>query len=104
MWVDRLNVGVQFDNEKQGEVMLTAKFNKNETRLNISVPVEGPRPSASGKSELVATSGGVVRTDAIIDGRRVHVICNAFVYPTDSRPKKRAARARASGDGDGGEE
>jgi hypothetical protein len=67
--------------------MLSAKFNKNQTKINISMAVETPRPSASGKSELIATSGGVVRTDAIIDGRRVHIICNAFVYPNGSKPR-----------------
>ena len=72
--------------------MISARFNKADSKLNVSVPVETPRPSASGKSELIATSGGVVRTDAILDGRRVHLIFNAFVYPEGSKPKPRVRK------------
>lgn len=37
------------------------------------------RPSSSGKTTLVATSGGNVATAATVDGRTVKVGVNAFI-------------------------
>ena len=46
--------------------------------LKIEVPVS-LRPSKSGKTMLVASSGGNVSTDAIVDGKPVTVGLNAYI-------------------------
>lgn len=47
--------------------------------LVIRMPVGTPRPSASGKTLVVATSGGNVKTSAQVDGKFVIVGVNAYV-------------------------
>lgn len=39
-----------------------------------------PRPSSSGKTLLVATTGGNKASDATVKGKQVTVGCNAYVY------------------------
>ena len=46
--------------------------------LKIEVPVS-LRPSKSGKTMLVASSGGNVSTEAIVDGKPVTVGLNAYI-------------------------
>ena len=46
--------------------------------LTITVPVS-LRPSKSGKTMLVASSGGNVTTSAIVDGKPVTVGLNAYI-------------------------
>jgi len=46
--------------------------------LKIEVPV-ALRPSKSGKTMLVASSGGNVSTAAIVDGKPVTVGLNAYI-------------------------
>ena len=46
--------------------------------LKIEVPVS-LRPSKSGKTMLVASSGGNVSTSAIVDGKPVPVGLNAYI-------------------------
>lgn len=48
--------------------------------LVIRIPVENPpRPSKSGKSLIVATSGGNQTTSATVDGKRVVIGLNAYI-------------------------
>jgi hypothetical protein len=48
--------------------------------LVICIPVENPpRPSASGKTLIVATSSGNQTTDAIVNGQSVVVGLNAYI-------------------------
>ena len=47
--------------------------------LVIRIPLEKPRPSATGKTLLVASTGGNVVTSAIVDGKPVVVGLNAYV-------------------------
>lgn len=47
--------------------------------LIITIPLHDPRPSASGKTLVVATSGGNVQTTAEIDGKQVVVGVNAYI-------------------------
>jgi hypothetical protein len=48
--------------------------------LVIRIPVENPpRPSASGKTLIVATSSGNQTTDAIVNGQSVVVGLNAYI-------------------------
>ena len=49
--------------------------------LVISLPLEEPRTSASGKTLVVASSRGVRRSTARLNGKIVCVVANAFVYP-----------------------
>lgn len=56
----------------------------------LELPLEAPRPSASGKTLLVASSYGVQRSTARVDGKVVCVVANVFVYADDKRVQKRA--------------
>lgn len=48
--------------------------------LVITLPLEKkPRPSASGNTLLVASTGGFTRTDVEVDGRPVSVSVNATI-------------------------
>ena len=48
-------------------------------RLIISLPLTEPTPSASGKTLLVATSGGNVVTTATVNGQPVVIGVNAYI-------------------------
>jgi hypothetical protein len=52
--------------------------NNGVSTLTIEVPVS-LRPSKSGKTMLVASSGGNVTTTAIVDGKPVTVGLNAYI-------------------------
>ena len=65
---------------------LIVKREKN--RLKIELPLEPPTPSKSGKSDVVASSRGVVMTDVLYKGKHVALVANAFVY-RDRVPRKR---------------
>jgi hypothetical protein len=56
-------------------------------RLKIEVPLEPPTPSKSGKSDVVASSHGVVMTPVQYKGKSLQVVVNAFVY-RDREPRK----------------
>lgn len=48
--------------------------------LVVTVPLDGsPHPSKSGKTLIVASSHGIVSTDAKVDGKAVQVGLNAFI-------------------------
>ena len=47
--------------------------------LVIRIPLETPRPSATGKTLLVASTGGNVVTSSTVDGKPVVVGLNAYV-------------------------
>ncbi len=49
-------------------------------RLKIELPLEQPTPSKSGKSDVVASSHGVVMTGVEYKGKPVAVVVNAFIY------------------------
>lgn len=50
--------------------------------LVITIPLQTPSPSSSGKTLIVATSGGNKPTDAVVDGKQVIVGVNAYVKAT----------------------
>lgn len=52
---------------------------KNE--LIIRIPVIEPRPSASGKTLVVATTGGNQVTTAMVNGKPVTIGLNAYIKP-----------------------
>lgn len=51
------------------------------TDLVITIPMQKPTPSASGKTLVVATSGGNQPTSATVEGKVVIVGVNAYIRP-----------------------
>ena len=56
---------------------MTVKIEKDE--LVIRLPLQQPRPSATGKTMIVAGTGGFVKTDAKIGDKLISVSVNATV-------------------------
>ena len=52
--------------------------------LVIRIPLGPARPSASGKTTVIASSHGNVQTDLLIDGHPVTIGLNAYVKKTAS--------------------
>ena len=63
-------------------------------KITMSMVVQKPKPSASGKSLVVATSRGKQQTSATVNGKPVFVVANAFLEAdapeesSNSRKKK----------------
>lgn len=49
--------------------------------LVIKLPLSQPRPSATGKTLVVAASGGSIPTGAVINGKPVTVSCTCWIKP-----------------------
>jgi hypothetical protein len=49
--------------------------------LVVTIPVGSPRASKSGKTLVVATSGGNVVTNALVNGKAVTIGLNAYIKP-----------------------
>ena len=66
--------------------------------LVISVPMEAPTPSASGKTLIVASSHGIRSSTIKVDGKGVCVVANAFIYAdsVEEQPRKILEKARKS--------
>lgn len=47
--------------------------------LVITLPLQTPSPSSSGKTLIVATSGGNKQTDLAINGKPVTIGVNAYI-------------------------
>lgn len=56
---------------------MKAEIKGNE--LIITLTMTPPRPSASGKTLVVASTGGNIATAAIVDGKPVIVGVNAYI-------------------------
>jgi hypothetical protein len=50
-------------------------------KLIITIDMVEPRPSASGKTLVVATSSGNMTTTAMVNGKPVIVGLNAYIKP-----------------------
>lgn len=61
--------------------------------LMIELPIEKPRPSATGKTLLIASTRGVKRSSSRYNGRTVSIVANAFVYP-DSQASEQTWNAK----------
>jgi hypothetical protein len=48
-------------------------------KLIISIPLSPARPSASGKTLVVATTGGFTATTAVVDGKAIRVNVTATI-------------------------
>lgn len=49
--------------------------------LNLQIPLQTPRPSASGKTLVVATNNGNITTTATVNGQPVIIGLNAYIKP-----------------------
>lgn len=58
------------------------KVEVKDDKLIITMDLQTPQPSASGKTLVVASSRGNVRTTAMIDGKPVTVGVNAYIPKT----------------------
>lgn len=56
---------------------MTVKIEKNV--MTITIPLQTPKPSKSGKTMLVASTGGNVVTDATVNGKPVVLGLNAYI-------------------------
>jgi hypothetical protein len=60
-----------------------------DNKLFITLPrIVPPALSRSGKSYLIATTGGVKRTPLLVDGAPVHVVATVFIYEDWAPPVK----------------
>jgi len=50
-------------------------------KLTIEIDLQDPRPSSSGKSLVVATTGGNQTTTATVNGKPVIIGLNAYIKP-----------------------
>lgn len=57
---------------------MKVSIEKNE--LVIRLPLETPRPSASGKTLVVASSHGNAETESKVQGKSVYVGVNAYIH------------------------
>ena len=60
-------------------IVMQVTIEKNE--LVIRIPMVEPRPSASGKTLVVATTGGNQVTTAMVNGKPVTIGLNAYIKP-----------------------
>jgi hypothetical protein len=56
-----------------------AKARIENGKLIVEIELQQPTPSTSGKTLVVASTRGNVKTDAIIDGKPVTVGINAYI-------------------------
>jgi len=47
--------------------------------LRIEIPLQTPSPSKTGKTLIVASSAGIMTTDAKVNGKNVKIGLNAFI-------------------------
>lgn len=62
--------------------------------LIITLPLQKPTLSSSKKSLVVASSRGVRKLAAIVDGKNIHLAANAWIYPEEAQKSKKKATFR----------
>lgn len=60
---------------------MNATIDSKTNELVIRIPLQSPRPSASGKTLVVATSGGNQATTAQVNGKPITIGVNAYIKP-----------------------
>jgi hypothetical protein len=70
--------------------MMNAKIRGG--KLHVVLDLEEPRPSATGKTEVVAGTGGRWRSGLKMNGKPVWVIATAYIYP-EKIPDQRKGRS-----------
>ena len=56
-------------------------INEKAKTMTIELPLQEPKPSASGKNMLIATTSGNQKTDSTYKGNQVTVSVNAYFKP-----------------------
>jgi hypothetical protein len=63
---------------------MKVSLSKDNKSIIIELPlITPPRASTSGKTLLVATTAGNKESEVEVNGKHVHVGCNAYIYATD---------------------
>lgn len=57
------------------------KVSIEQNEMVIRIPMQDPKPSATGKTLVVATTHGNVVTGAMVKGRPVTIGLNAYIKP-----------------------
>jgi hypothetical protein len=52
-----------------------------DNKLVVTIDLTAPRPSSSGKTLVVASSGGNITTGATVNGKPVTIGLNAYIKP-----------------------
>jgi hypothetical protein len=81
-------------------MLFSIKLDKTKKMLTIRLPLERPRPSASGKTLVLASTHGCKTGEAVLCGRPIAVTANAFIFQEkrlklsdrDSRKRPKAGR------------
>jgi hypothetical protein len=60
---------------------IITKIDEANNRLIINLALQAPVASASGKTLVVASTRGNVKTGVMINGKEVTVGCNAYIKP-----------------------
>ena len=58
----------------------TMKVEVKDGQLVISIPMQQPAPSASGKTLVVASTHGNIKTSAMVDGKPITIGLNAYIH------------------------
>jgi hypothetical protein len=54
--------------------------------LVITIPLEKPKPSKSGRTLLVCSSRGVRPAGVSVEGKKLYLVVNGFIYPEERVP------------------
>jgi hypothetical protein len=60
---------------------IITKIDEQNNRLIISLALQAPIASASGKTLVVASTRGNVKSGVMINGKEVTIGCNAYIKP-----------------------
>ena len=59
---------------------MEVKFDEKKKQLVITIDTQDPTPSMSGKTLVVASTRGNVKTEAMIDGKPIVIGLNAYIW------------------------
>jgi hypothetical protein len=62
------------------------KVIKKGQELVITIPLEKPKPSKSGRTLLVCSSRGVRPLAVSVEGKTLYLVLNGFIYPEERVP------------------
>jgi hypothetical protein len=62
------------------------KVIKRGQELVITIPLERPKPSKSGRTLLVCSSRGVRPVPVSVEGKTLYLVLNGFIYPEERVP------------------
>ena len=62
------------------------KVTKRGQELVITIPLERPKPSKSGRTLLVCSSRGVRPVGVSVEGKTLYLVLNGFIYPEERVP------------------